>query len=62
MVINVINEYLKVINMIYEARSNLFKNTKIDQKFREEYLKKYDEILNRQYELLWNIMEDTTNN
>lgn len=62
MVINVINEYLKVINIIYEARSNLFKNTKIDQKFREEYLKKYDEILNRQYELLWDIMEDTTNN
>lgn len=48
--------------MIYKARSELFKNTKIDRKFRKEYLKKYDEILNRQYELLWNLVEDLTDN
>lgn len=58
----VIEDCVQVISMIYEARSELFKNTKIDRKFREEYLKKYDEILNRQYELLWNLVEDLTDN
>lgn len=59
---SVIDECVRVISMIYKARSELFKNTKIDRKFRKEYLKKYDEILNRQYELLWNLVEDLTDN
>ncbi len=58
----VIDECVKTISIIYNARMELFKNTKVDQKFKEKYLKKYDEILNRQYELLWDIMTDITDN
>ena len=59
---HIIDEYVKIISTIYKARMELFKNTKVDERFKERYLKKYDKILNKYYESLWNFMTDTTDN
>ncbi len=58
----IVDEYVELIRAIYEAKIKLFKNTEVDSKFKEKYLKKYDEVLNQQYKLLWNTMTEITDN
>lgn len=58
----IVDEYVELINAIYDAKMKLSKNMKVDSNFKTRYLKKYDAILNRQYESLENLMIEITDN
>ncbi len=51
--VSVIDEYLQMICMIECAKKNLYENKKIDLEFKKSYLQKYEDLLKRQYQLLW---------